>query len=169
MPATETKRNKEAKRSIADTDATNLELQLGNRRPEGRKQNAAPTLDSHQTPRRSTPAITCAFCTHIGRVLTCCRNHKATQDCKDCADMALLLARVAPDPQHDQQLKEDHVESLKLETKQFEVETERLKELLEQKKKVLQDKRDELYRKKPEGPKILKRFWRAKAAKRKEK
>lgn len=151
------------------TTTSNLELQKNYRATEALNENSTPALTVPQTQHYPAPNTTCAVCTHIGRVLTCCRNLKGTQECKDCADMALLLAKAAPDPQHDRQLKEDHIESLKLETKQFEVETERLKEALEQKKKTLQEKRDELYQRKPEGPKILKRLGRAKAAKKKEK
>lgn len=73
-----------------------------------------------------------------------------------------------PDPAHERQVKEDRIESLKLETKQFEAENERLKDILAL-KKLLQEKKDELHRKKPEGPKILKRLGRAKARKGKEK
>jgi hypothetical protein len=170
MPTAETLAElKETRTSIVDTGTSHPESQKDIQTPEARYQNATPSLGTHQPHPRTAPAITCAVCAHIGRILTCCRNLKATQDCKDCADMALLLAKVAPDPQHDRQLKEDHIESLKLETKQFEAETERLKELLQQKKKLLQEKRNELYRKKPEGPKILKRLGRMKAVKRKEK
>lgn len=170
VPATKTSRNptesKETKTSILNKDAShNKKDQM----PSSRRPNATYAPEIPQADRGPASASICAVCSNIGRVLTCCRNLKGYQECKDCSDMALLLAKAAPDLRDDRQLKEDHIESLKLETKQFDEETERLKEVLVQKKMMLQDKRDELYKRKPEGPKILKRLGRAKAAKKKEK
>jgi hypothetical protein len=127
----------------------------------------APSVPTREFQRpNGPPSTSCAVCTRIGHTLICCRDPTTAPSCTDCAAISLLLV---PDPQHDRQVKEDRIESLKLETKQYEAEHERLKEVLAQRKKILQEKRDRLYAIRPEGPKILKRLGRAKARREKEK
>ena len=110
--------------------------------------------------------INCAVCARIGETLPCCEI--SPNNCKSCSKFDTWFASQAPDPKNERQIKEDCIESLKLETKQFEAENERLKEILAEKRKALQEKRDQLYGIKPEGPKTLKKMGRAKAQRKKE-